>query len=341
MTQPSDHVEAMTIRRAAEVLRAGGVVALPTETVYGLGADASNEAAVRRIFEIKGRPATNPLIVHVADASSARRCVSHWPDGAQRLAERFWPGPLTIVLPKSEAIAPAVTAGGPTVGVRVPAHPVALSLLRAFAELGGNGLAAPSANRSNHVSPTTAQHVRDDLGDAVDLVLDGGPCRVGIESTVLSLADSIPTVLRPGGVSVEALREVLGDVAVVGGSDTGASASPGRQAVHYKPNVEVELFEPAGLSSLERAGREQGWDRLVVMPLAQGEAERRVRQWSREGAATIPMPGEPAAYARGLYGALREAERRGARLFIELPPDEPGWRAVRDRLLRMGSVGRA
>ena len=168
---------------AADILRRGGVVAIPTETVYGLAADATNADAVRRIFAIKGRPATNPLIVHVADVEGARRCVSEWPNEATRLAERFWPGPLTIVLPKADAIVDDVTAGGPMVGVRVPDHPLTLEMIRHFR----GGVAAPSANRSNHVSPTTAQHVRDDLRDTVDLVLDGGPCIIGIESTVLSL----------------------------------------------------------------------------------------------------------------------------------------------------------
>src|SRR5947207_9629696 len=184
------------IGKAVEILRAGGLVAFPTETVYGLGADATNAEAVAKIFAAKGRPATNPLIVHVADVDTARRFAASWPLAASHLAEQFWPGPLTLVLPRSPAIVPAVSAGLRTVGLRVPNHPLALQLLQQF----GGPVAAPSANRSNRVSPTTAQHVRDELGDAVDLVLDGGPCAVGIESTVLDLTGDRPAILRPGGV---------------------------------------------------------------------------------------------------------------------------------------------
>jgi L-threonylcarbamoyladenylate synthase len=339
-------------RRAAELLRSGGVVAFPTETVYGLGADASNAAAVQRVFRIKGRPATNPLIVHVADAAAASRCVMEWPDTAERLAERFWPGPLTIVLPKDPGIANEVTAGGPTVGVRVPDHPVALAMLRQFAELveaqepnreAPAGVAAPSANRSNYVSPTTAQHVRDDLGESVDMILDGGPCTVGIESTVLSLATPVPTILRPGGVSLEQLREVLDRVELLGGRDTGIAASPGRQERHYMPRLDVELFDSTDLTRLKARAIEQTWEGFVVMPIDGGSSARRIANSSASQAVMIPMPDDPAAYARDLYGALREAEglaKAGGRagyLFIELPPDKPEWAAVRDRLLRMGS----
>src|SRR4051812_1359954 len=182
------------IRRAAQVLRSGGLVAFPTETVYGLGADATNADAVAKIFAAKGRPSTNPLIVHVADAATARRYATDWPVAASRLAERFWPGPLTLVLPKAMSIVSAVTAGLGTVGLRVPNHPLALQLLQDFS----GPVAAPSANRSNRVSPTTAQHVRDELGDSVDVILDGGPCAVGIESTVIDLTTAPrPTLLRP------------------------------------------------------------------------------------------------------------------------------------------------
>jgi L-threonylcarbamoyladenylate synthase len=198
---------------AAAVLRRGGLVAFPTETVYGLGADATNADAVTKIFAAKGRPSTNPLIVHVADAAVARRYATAWPPAAAQLADRFWPGPLTLVLPKAPDIVPAVTAGLNTVGLRVPDHPVALQLLREF----GGAVAAPSANRSNRVSPTTADHVREELGDAVDLVLDGGPCRVGIESTVLDLTTERPTILRPGGLSREQIEAVVGPVGVADG----------------------------------------------------------------------------------------------------------------------------
>src|SRR3954452_8641218 len=196
------------IDRAVDILRAGGLVAFPTETVYGLGADAANPAAVRRIFAAKGRPPTNPLIVHVADVAAARRYAATWSDAAQTLAAVWWPGPLTLVVRRAPSIAPEVTAGRDTFGLRVPDHPLALELLRAF----GGAVAAPSANRSNRVSPTTAEHVRQELGDAVDLVLDGGPCAVGIESTVLDLTGKVPAILRPGGVSRGQLEAILGKV---------------------------------------------------------------------------------------------------------------------------------
>ncbi|MDB5296114.1 MAG: translation factor, partial [Phycisphaerales bacterium] len=196
------------IDRAVQLLRAGRLVAFPTETVYGLGADATNPTAVARIFAAKGRPATNPLIAHVADAAAARRYASAWPAAADLLAAAFWPGPLTLVLPKDPSVVDAATAGLPSVGLRVPDHPVALDLLRAF----GGAVVAPSANRTNRVSPTMADHVRDELGEAVDLILDGGPSAVGIESTVLDLTGDVPRILRPGGVSRARLEAVVGPV---------------------------------------------------------------------------------------------------------------------------------
>lgn len=336
------------IEAAASALRDGQLVALPTETVYGLGADAGNSAAVRRIFEVKGRPATNPLIVHVADADAAKRCVADWPEAAQRLAERFWPGPLTIVLPKGQDIADEVTAGGPTVAVRVPNHPLTLDVLRAFHALGGLGVAAPSANRSEHVSPTTAQHVRDDLGDRVDLILDGGPCGVGIESTVIRLSNDEPEVLRLGGVSVEQLRSVLPTLRVRGHeTDAGPAASPGRSHRHYAPNMHVIGFDPRAADwakELLAVALEEGWANLVFLVLRSDKAATAIRNWSNGKAKLIEMPPEPTAYAAGLYAALRRAETLGAEtdlnyLFVEMPPDEPQWAAVRDRLTRACAGG--
>ena len=312
---------------AAKILLRGGVVAFPTETVYGLGADAANPAVVRRIFEIKGRPANNPLIVHVPDVEAARRCVVQWPEAAQRLADRFWPGPLTLVLPKSERIVPEVTAGGPTVGVRVPDHPLTLEMLRSFAAAGGVGVAAPSANRSNRVSPTTAQHVRDDLGDTVELILDGGPCGVGIESTVVSLAGPVPTVLRPGGVSAEALREVLGELRVQGGSDRGVAASPGRQSRHYAPRARVVLFG-SGQEPMPTPHRAVLWV---------GSAELREPLVERN---RVTMPGQAPRYAEAFYRMLRAVDLQPVdEIWIELPPNAPQWQAVRDRIRRAGGEG--
>ena len=223
------------ITRAVQILRAGGLVAFPTETVYGLGADATNADAVRKIFAVKGRPITNPLICHVADAHVAQRYARDWPLAASRITERYWPGPLTIVLAKTAPIVSQATAGLNTVGLRAPNHPLALELLRAF----DRALAGPSANKSTHVSPTTAQHVRDELGNQVDLILDGGPCAVGIESTVQDLSSDRPTILRPGGVSREQIEAFIGPVemkSIVSATATPAM-SPGQQALHYAPRV--------------------------------------------------------------------------------------------------------
>jgi len=325
MSAVTPELDAM-ISRAAELLRNGRLVAFPTETVYGLGADATNSQAVGRIFAAKGRPATNPLIVHVPDAGVARRYVKQWPQTAQKLAETFWPGPLTLVLPKTEAIVPAVTAGLPSVGLRVPDHPLALALLRRF-----NGpIAAPSANRANRVSPTTAEHVRSELGDAVDLILDGGPCRVGIESTVLNLTSDPPTILRPGGVSREQIEKIIGPVRLRSDIvEDQPAASPGLGSVHYAPNARAWRFksEQAGpfLSSLNDA---PSLAALLLNPSFVPMFKTRMDR-------VILMPAAPREYARRLYSALREADKPPVTdILIELPPENAQWTAVRDRLYR-------
>jgi L-threonylcarbamoyladenylate synthase len=305
------------IAEAVAVLRRGGLVAFPTETVYGLGADATNAGAVKRIFEVKGRPPRNPLIVHVPDAEVARRYAREWPEAAERLAGRFWPGPLTMVLPMTDEIDERVTAGGDTVGLRVPAHPVALALLRGF----GGPVAAPSANRSNHVSPTTAQHVRDDLGDRVDLILDGGPCAVGIESTVLDLTEDRPRILRPGGASKKQIEAVLGvevEYGHVVSELTAPAMSPGQQEVHYAPRTPAYRVERG---ELEDVPGDAGVIRV-------GEV------YSEEGN-RIVLPESAVEYARDLYQVLRGLDARGLKaIYIEMPPDEPEWAAVRDRITR-------
>jgi L-threonylcarbamoyladenylate synthase len=292
------------IDQAVKILRAGGLVAFPTETVYGLGADATNPDAVRRIFEVKGRPSTNPLICHVADESIARRYALQWPPASSRLAQRFWPGALTIVVAKTQAIVDDVTAGLQTVGLRVPDHPLTLALLRAF----DGPLAGPSANRSTHVSPTTAQHVRDELGDAVDLILDGGPCQVGIESTVLDLSTGTPTILRPGGASREEIEQLVGPVQmkVMVAAETTPTASPGQQPVHYAPRTPAFRFHPRDRGNLDMTN-----------------------------AAIVELTLDPKTYARNLYARLRLLDQQGLRaIYIEMPPDLPEWAAVRDRLMR-------
>jgi L-threonylcarbamoyladenylate synthase len=311
------------LARAAELLRGGGLVAFPTETVYGLGALARDPLAVRAIFAAKGRPATNPVIVHVPGAAEARALVAAWPQEAEALAARFWPGPLTLVLPRAAGVPDEVTAGGPTVGVRAPAHPVAQALLRAA----GGPLAAPSANRSEHVSPTSAPHVLADLDGRVDAVIDGGPCAVGIESTVLSLAHGAPRILRPGGVSRAALEAVLGPLAAGPPPEaSGPAASPGQHARHYAPAGRVVL---AGRDALAAA--------LAPLPAPRGlvtMGESPPAAAPLAGAA-IALPASPDGYARALYAALRDLEDRGcAAIVLEAPPGGPEWEAVRDRLRR-------
>ena len=305
---------------AATTIRRGGLVAFPTETVYGLGADATNATAVARIFTAKGRPSYNPLIVHAADVTGASRCVTSWPDSAQTLVARFWPGPLTLVLPKHPAIPDIVSAGLPTVGVRVPDHPVALALLRAA----GVPIAAPSANRSMEVSPTQGDHVAASLGNAPDLILDAGPVSVGIESTVLDLTTKVPTILRPGMISADDLREVIGRVEVASSAADGvARPSPGMMDRHYSPRAELLVVEATAPGDhIER--------------LANGRTVVLARSPVPATAATVwQMPQRPDEYARLLYGMLHRADAEGfERVIVEAVPPGAAWDGVRDRLRR-------
>lgn len=309
---------------ASLILRSGGLVAFPTETVYGLGADATNPGAVAKIFAAKGRPAMNPLIVHVADLETAKRYAAEWSDAAQALAAVWWPGPLTIVVPKTSEIANAVSAGRATIALRVPDHPLALQLLREF----GGPVAAPSANRSNHISPTTAQHVRDELGDAVDLVLDGGPCGVGIESTVIDLTGDRPVLLRPGGVPRRKIEAIIGPVEVFNGSVDPAqpATSPGQHAKHYAPHTPAIRFETPQ-RGLVQPNAPDGTPNGIVLV---GTMES-IKKWGP----IVAMPRLPEAYARHLYEVLRELDGMGLReIFIEIPPERAEWEAVRDRIVR-------
>lgn len=329
----SDHIltvnarlpDPQTMALAGERIRAGGLVAFPTETVYGLGANALDAAAVARIFAAKGRPATNPIIVHVASALTALPLVQEWPERAQRLAERFWPGPLTLVLPKTEAIPAIVSAGGPTVALRVPAHPVALALL----EAAGVPIAAPSANRSTEVSPTRAEHVWRSLGDRVDLVLDGGPAWGGIESTVVELLPEGARIWRPGMITPSELAETIGEPVVLAAAEPDAvMASPGQMNRHYAPGVPVELLSGDSFHRLEELAAKNEEIGLLL----HGEREY----------PPIPgdvwvshLPGTPAGYAAGLYAALRALEAQGVtRIVVELPPEGEEWLAIHDRLRR-------
>ena len=311
------------IAEAAAVLRAGGLVAFPTETVYGLGANALDETAVRRIFSAKGRPDFNPLIVHVADADKARELVTSWPEQASILAERFWPGPLTLVLPKMPVVPDAVTAGLGAVGIRVPAHPVALALIRA-AKL---PVAAPSANRFTELSPTSAEHVLKTLADRVDLVLDGGPTAVGIESTVLDLSGDAPRLLRPGMVSQAELESAIG---AIGGPPVvapgAARLSPGMTERHYAPRAKVVLTDAAAWPEHLADYYDQLSGALIL-----GD-----QPWAV--AHPMRMPIDPVAYAARLYAALHALDDLGCQVvLVEMPPVGVEWAGVRDRLVRASS----
>jgi L-threonylcarbamoyladenylate synthase len=313
---------------AVELLKRGRLVAFPTETVYGLGADATRSDAVGKIFSAKGRPTTNPLIVHVPDARVARRYVRIWTENAQKLSEAFWPGPLTLVLPKSDAIAAEVTAGLSSLGLRAPNHPLALELLKKF----DGPVAAPSANRANRVSPTTAQHVLEELGDAVDLVLDGGPCRVGIESTVLDLTTDPPAVLRPGGVTSQQIERVIGPVRFVADKMVEAepAPSPGMGSVHYAPVIPAWRFTSDQRPRVVKWLDEHPSSRAAALLIGSGFPAAT----SLTGR-VIVMAETPLEYARLLYSALRDADRPPATdILIELPPDKPEWAAIHDRLRR-------
>jgi L-threonylcarbamoyladenylate synthase len=314
------------IAHAVSVLRGGGIVAFPTETVYGLGADATNPRAVQRVFDVKGRPSTNPVIVHVADAQIARRYASAWPHSATRLAEEFWPGPLTLVLPKADAIVSGVTAGLRTVGLRAPDHPLTLELLRRF----DGPMIGPSANRSSHISPTLAQHVRDELGDAVDVILDGGPCRVGIESTVLDLSSVQPAILRPGAISRKQIEDVIGPIGIRSGvtNPSEPARSPGQHERHYAPITPTYRFESEQANQIIAWCDSHPGAGAIVLKLSTTPIER-------QNVKPVEMPGRADEYARQMYAALRHADRQSpAAIWIELPPDVPEWTAVRDRLLR-------
>jgi L-threonylcarbamoyladenylate synthase len=304
------------VRRAAEILKRGGMVGFPTETVYGLGADASSREAVARLYAAKRRPADHPVIVHFADARQAFTWAKGVPEGARKLAAAFWPGPLTLVLKRSTKVGDFITGGQDTVGVRVPAHPVAQELLKAF----GGGIAAPSANRFGEVSATTAAHVKQDLGQDAELVLDGGPSEVGIESTIVDLSGEGAVLLRPGNISRPELEQVLG--ALVREKQADSPRHSGGLERHYAPRTPARLVPPHELD------REIARLRDTVAVLAFSRPDERVEYWLR-------MPREPLGYAQKLYAALRELD--GARcesILIETPPDAPEWAGVRDRLAR-------
>jgi L-threonylcarbamoyladenylate synthase len=303
------------IAEAAAMLRAGKLVALPTETVYGLGADASNPAAAAKVFAAKNRPADHPLIVHLADAEQMTRWARAIPKEAIALARAFWPGPLTMILQREEDVPDAVTGGQDTVGLRVPNHPVALALLRAF----DGGIAAPSANRFGRISPTTAQHVEEEVGPHLAMILDGGPCEVGIESTILDLSRGECVILRPGMIGTDAIAAVIGRRPRLRGFAENAPRVSGSLAAHYAPRTPTQWADAASIGAADAA--------CAVLS----------HSLPRQGqhAMWISAPQDAAGYAHGLYANLRALDASGARhILIETLPDTPEWAAVQDRIGR-------
>lgn len=314
--------------RAVALLRAGELVAFPTETVYGLGADAANPAAVAKIFAAKGRPADHPLIVHLAGHDAVERWAEQVPAVAWELMETFWPGPLTLILKKQAWVPDAVTGGQDTVGLRVPGHPVALELLRRFAVSAGEhaGIAAPSANRFGRISPTTAAHVQEELGEQVPLILDGGPCAVGIESTIIDCSRGEPVVLRPGHIAPAHLAAVLGSLPLIE-TASGAPRVSGSLAAHYAPQTPMRLVASERLLDFLNAQRHKG-DCCGVISHSQPPQAGMPHIWRM-------LPADPVSYAHELYAALRDMDHAGMNLIaVEALPDTPAWSAVADRLRR-------
>ena len=309
----------MSVERAVEILKAGGLVGLPTETVYGLAADAEQELAVRRIFAAKRRPSTHPLIVHLADVSQLPQWAREIPAQARKLAAAFWPGPLTLVLPRTPRASDAVTGGQDTVALRIPNHPLALEVLRKF----GGGLAAPSANKFGHVSPTTAAHVKSELGDELELILDGGPCAVGVESTIVDLSSPTPRLLRPGGIAKEELERVLGVPLAPPSAEVRA---PGMLAAHYAPRAGLILTTDEKVA--DEAAQRQLWGAAVAVLSTRPPT-------LPPGVRHFVLPADPAAAARQLYATLREIDAAGFDVVVAVLPSETGLGlAVRDRLTR-------
>jgi len=312
-----------TIQRAAEIIKRGGIVAFPTETVYGLGADAFNPLAVARVFEVKKRPSFDPLIVHVADPADVRKLVKEIPSNAKKLIERFWPGPLTIVLLKEENIPEIVTAGLPSLAIRMPNHPMALTLIKESK----CPIAAPSANPFGYLSPTTAEHVRDQLGDQVDLILDGGPCPVGVESTIVSFSENKPMLLRPGGVSLEEIESIIGMVEITPIEDR--PTAPGMLPKHYAPRTPIVLDWNRKYLDLYK---DKNIGLLVFQEPGSNQKFHPTEILSRNG--------DLREAAANLFAAIRRLDALNLDLIIATPIPEIGLgRAIMNRLRRAASKG--
>jgi L-threonylcarbamoyladenylate synthase len=314
------------IARAANALRAGGLVAFPTETVYGLGADAANDVAVQKIFAAKGRPHDHPLIVHIADVTQITNWAHDIAPAAHLLAQRFWPGPLTMVLKRAGGVSDLVTGGQPTIALRAPSHPVARALLARF----GGGVAAPSANRYGRVSATTAEHVRQEFGEDIDCILDGGATDIGIESTIVDVSGDRASVLRPGAITERMLEDALG--ATLALADPGSPRAPGTHVRHYSPRTPLRVLEADLLLELAASLVRQG-KRVAVLA-------RSARQPLLQGLTWIAAPSDAPGYAHALYANLRRLDAAGCdAMLVETPPGEAEWAAVRDRLTRASAGG--
>ncbi len=312
------------IETAVQALRDGELVAFPTETVYGLGANAQNPAAVRRIFEAKGRPANHPVIVHLDSPRYLHRWVREVPDGATKLAEAFWPGPLTMVMPRAPHVHDVVTGGQDTIAIRVPAHPMAQQLLNAF----GGGIAAPSANRYGRLSPTRAEHVREELGDAVRLVLDGGECQLGLESTIVAFEGATVRLLRPGSVTAGQIRTVVGELAIGAGHES--PRVPGGGESHYAPATPMTIV-PAGEIDAQADAASGGGKRIAVLAQRLPLRSHKYVTWINAGR-------RPESYGRDLYNNLRTLDRAACqRILVQEVPEGERWEAIRDRLRRAAS----
>ena len=315
--------DAASINYAATLLKQGGLVAFPTETVYGLGADASNAEAVQRIFTAKGRPTNHPLIVHIASTTQLTDWASVVPDSAILLTKLFWPGPLALILKKQDWIPLAVTGGQDTIALRMPNHPVALNLLRAF----NGGIAAPSANRFCRISPTQAEHVREELGECVDLILDGGACQIGLESTIVDLSGEQPRLLRPGQINEQAIAKALGIDSLSAPLSAPEIRAPGMMALHYAPITRTLLCPSAQLLT--------EIDRLIIENKRIGILTYTLQYQSNRHAHIIKLADSADAYAQDLYASLRKLDSlKLDQILVEQPPDNSNWRAVNDRLTK-------
>lgn len=337
-----DGQSSQSIALAAQALQRGDLIGLPTETVYGLAADACNTQAVAKIFSIKGRPSDHPLIVHVTDIESAERFASDIPDFAERLMDAFWPGPLTLILPRKVDIAQAAAGGQNSVGIRCPSHPIARQILLAAQNLGVWGVAAPSANKFGRVSPTTAAHVRDEFGDAL-LIVDGGACDIGIESAIVDCTRGQPVLLRPGGLTLEQLSAACAEKVLLEGEMLtkvlSAPKAPGTLAAHYAPAAKLFLMDNYEIEQ-KLAQRTDGsslaiWSRAPVKTQSQGRLDKKTAiHWQQ-------MPSDPAQCAQMLFAQLRAFDALGAeQIWVESPPSESAWEGVHDRLRRAETAGR-